>query len=1858
MRFQPFALAATLVVTPFFITPVFAQAAQEDRDVGFIQGLIEDNLSNEGTTVRIEGFDGALSSRAVVGELTIADTDGVWLRATDLALDWNRSALLRGRVEVQEMSAGTIEIIRAPLGAETTELPDAQAKPFSFALPDLPVGIDIEQIRADRIVLGAALLGTQYDFSLDGQVALSGGEGTANIVAERLDATVGSFEIAGAYSNDTRILALTLDLTEAADGLVAKALDIPGRPSVRLLLNGEAPIDDYAATLSIATDGTERIAGEFGLVTVASEGDGPAVQDVRLDITGDVTALIDTGYADFFGTDARLALQGGRDAAGAITLRALEVEAQAVQLTGSAAFAPDGWPLTLDLEGRVAGPDGAPVLLPGAGSATYVDEVLLDVAFDAAAGDEWQGVFTLMGLDHPAVTIPVLTLDGSGVIVPARADTPGRFTADVAYSADALTLADAGLAEALGAQIAGRLAVARVSDGPFEISALTLTGPGVELSSNGTVQGPADGFATDVAATLTAADLGRFGAVTGLDLAGQADVGITASLRPLDGIFDLSIDGTTADLALGIAELDPLLAGDGTVDLVAARDTDGTRLETLRVVTDETTVTATADITNTGLSADFALDIRDLGIALDGLDGPATITGTATTGAGGFTAIDARAALRGTTADIAATLPPAQSTTPADISISADIADLAPFSPLAGRDLGGAIALMLTGTAAMDATTFDLAITGDSTDLAVGIDQLDPFLAGAASLQGRAVRSSPLSLNIEDFSLTSPTVSLTADARIVDGVGDAEFDLALADVAPALPDLSGALSLGGTVSRDAAGAVTADVAGDGPGDAAIDIAATLTAAFALQAEAEIAVGDLRPYSALAGQQLAGSLTLTAAGSATDATDTATTPFDVVFRTSLRDLAAGERRLTGTFGANGIAGRSDTGALTVLAEASGPGGLALDAQGSMAAPADGGALAGQISLSAQELGVYSAILGEDLAGSVDLAASGTAMPDGSTFDVTFDLSGADLSGYGYGLPGAITASGTAGRAEDGSQTADIDATGPGDLVAAVDATMGPAADGGRISGSVSARARDLSVYSGLAQSPLSGAVELSATGSALPDASAFDVTFDLSGRDLSGLGQSLPGALAANGTAARDAGGVTSVDVAATGPGNAVIDVDGTLASAADGGQINGLLTAQIASLAPYSGLAGRGLAGSVDLDLSGMVWPDLSGFDLDFDLSGSDLSAGGVGLPGGLAARGTALRETGGETSIDLDATGPGGLDVTLTANGTDTVRVDLNAGIDSLSTYAGLIGRPVAGGLTADLRGTTALDFSTFDLALDATTRSIDPGIPALRPLLAGTGRIDGQVSRGPGGTLRATGLDVAFAAFSVSGDFDSAGGSGGGTFEARLADVGQFVDGLAGPATAGGSARLQPGGGVSLNIEATGPGGTRATVLGSVLGNGNLALNINGAAPLALANPFIAPRTLEGQSTFALSVNGPPAITSLGGTVTLAEGRLFAPTLGQTVTGLGGTVQFRGGQAVLDLGAGLDAGGRLSVAGPIGLSAPNTADLSIAAENLILRDPTLFETTANGRITVTGPLAGGARIAGTVDIGETEIRVPSSGISVLGDLPVVTHVEAPADVRQTLNRAGLTIAGVEAGTGGGGGGGGTAYPVDLLIRAPARIFIRGRGVDAELGGELRITGTTAQLIPIGQFELVRGRIDILQQRFELDEGGAFLQGDFVPFIRLVATTETGDGTTVSVIVEGPADDPEVRFESQPDLPQDEVLARLIFGRDLSSISPLQAVQLAAAVSTLAGRGGGGLIDDFRQGIGLDDLDIVTDDEGGVGVRAGAYLTENVYTDVVIGTDNTEITLNLDVTDDITVTGTAGSDGDTAIGIFFERDY
>ncbi|PYE84134.1 translocation/assembly module TamB domain-containing protein [Pseudoroseicyclus aestuarii] len=1963
-----------LLALLFCLLPLAAVAQSEEEDRGFLQGLIEDNLSTAGRQVQISGFQGALSSRATIDVLTIADAEGVWLRAEDLVLDWNRSALLRRRLEVTELSAGLIELSRPPQGEEQANAPSPEATPFS--LPELPLSIRLDELDIARLVLGEPFLDEEIALSVTGSAQLAGGEGTVTVAADRLDGQEGHFEIAGSYSNETRDLSLNLDLSEAEDGIVARVLDLPGRPSVSLQLQGEGPLDAFDATLALATDGEERLSGTFAL---EAEGEEAAVtRSFSADLSGDLTPLLAPDYAGFFGREVSLQVAGTQPAGGGFDLTDLSLMAQAIQLEGSAQIGADGWPEAFALTGEIGTGGSDPVTLPFAGGATLTGADL-SLDFDASRGDQWTLDLTAQDFAQPGLTIPQLELSGGGVIDRGSDTDPSAFSADLSYVARGIRFDDAALADALGAEITGDIEVARQGEGPFEIGALTLNGPGLELSGTGSIDGPGNGFEAETSIDLSAQALERFATLTGLDLAGAADVTIESTVRPLDGIFDVSIDGQTQDLAVGIGEVDPYLEGTGTVALRAVRDETGTRLPQLDIETPQITATAGLDLTSGVSDATFDISVADVSYALNGLTGPATLTGTANRDAAGVIVADIDAELPNGTASVTARQEaPDEEGEPGQITfdLSADLSDIAPFSDLAERELAGAARLTAQGTTYQDARLFDVTLDARTQDLVLSVPQADPLLAGTVTLSGEVLREGPESFRVEALDLEAPALSAEGRAALAGQV--LSFDLIanspdLSPVGAALDrPIAGevALDADGTLVLDLSSAdITFDATGTGittgieaadpllqgsvtasghavrsgpmagrvedlrlatetlraSGSAVVDEEGIATLDLSFDAD------DLAPLSAAAGRDLSGSAGGRIEGTLAIDASTADLTVDVAGQDIVTGLPQADPLLAGTVSLSGRATRSGPRSFAVE-------GLDLrtpDLTASGDASLEGESANFDLTAASGDLSVLSAAVGQDLSGSINIDAEGTAQTDASLFDVTLYASGNDVqTGIAQVDPllaGPLRLTAQATRTGEATgEVRDLELS-TGALTASGNAELAQGDSGPVATFDIDLDTPDLAPLGDAIGRALGGSLTASAEGRAALDLTAFDVTLNAEGQDVTtGISEAdaqLLGPVTLTARAVREGETTRLENLDLT---SSALSASGTAALTGDDATFD--LTADVGDLAPIGDLIGRPLTGSASLDAEGSARTDLSQFDLSLDAAAQDVTTGiaqldqllageaqlsaeasrsgpetirvprfsltspqltasgsadiedgqgtaqidarlaeiGLftpGLSGPATVTGTLGSGTDGSYTFDLDGTAPGTV-LSASGNIADSgnglvITTDASARADNLVPFSQLAGRPLAGSVSADVSGSVAADLSQLDMAIDASASGLDVGIPAVAQLLAGTGTVTGRILREDGGPFLADDLAVRFPNIAADADLTSLGGGAAeGTFDVRLADIGLFVPQLPGAARAQGSFSRDASGTISLDADATGPGGTNATASGTIAPSGDLDLDVTGSAPLGLANPFIEPRLLDGTASFDLAVNGAPGLDAVSGTITLNSASITDPDLGTSITGIGGTVRLSGGQANLAIAGGFSEGGSLDVDGTIGLSAPFPGDITISAEDVVVRDPQLYETSADGRITITGPLTGGALIAGTIDIGTTEVQVPSSSVGALGALPEVRHVGAGPAVRRTLERAGLTVAGTEIGSEGGAGSGGASsggggFGLDIRIRAPQEIYIRGRGLDAELGGQLTITGTTNNVIPAGEFELIRGRLDILQQRFDLSEGGAYLQGDFTPYIRLVAQTEAATGTVVTITIEGPISEPVVTFGSSPDLPEDEVLAQLIFGRDLSSITPFQAVQLAAAVGTLTGRGGGAL-NDLRQGLGLDDLDITTDDEGNAAVRAGRYISDNVYTDVTVGSEETDVNINLDLTDTVRATGSVSSEGDTSLGLFYERDF
>ena len=84
-----------------------------------------------------------------------------------------------------------------------------------------------------------------------------------------------------------------------------------------------------------------------------------------------------------------------------------------------------------------------------------------------------------------------------------------------------------------------------------------------------------------------------------------------------------------------------------------------------------------------------------------------------------------------------------------------------------------------------------------------------------------------------------------------------------------------------------------------------------------------------------------------------------------------------------------------------------------------------------------------------------------------------------------------------------------------------------------------------------------------------------------------------------------------------------------------------------------------------------------------------------------------------------------------------------------------------------------------------------------------------------------------------------------------------------------------------------------------------------------------------------------------------------------------------------------------------------------------------------------------------------------------------------------------------------------------------------------------------------------------------------------------------------------GPGQPAGFALTSDPSLPQDEVLSRLLFKKASGGLSPFQALQLAQAVAQFSGGAGGvDVFEQARKGLGLDSLDVSTGRQRRTGAR------------------------------------------------------
>ncbi|MCB8821770.1 translocation/assembly module TamB domain-containing protein [Microvirga rosea] len=436
-----------------------------------------------------------------------------------------------------------------------------------------------------------------------------------------------------------------------------------------------------------------------------------------------------------------------------------------------------------------------------------------------------------------------------------------------------------------------------------------------------------------------------------------------------------------------------------------------------------------------------------------------------------------------------------------------------------------------------------------------------------------------------------------------------------------------------------------------------------------------------------------------------------------------------------------------------------------------------------------------------------------------------------------------------------------------------------------------------------------------------------------------------------------------------------------------------------------------------------------------------------------------------------------------------------------------------------------------------------------------------------------------------------------------------------------------------------------------------GDIDLSVQGRLDLNVANNYlsISGRSVTGAVDIDARVTGSTINPLVTGSANLSRGSFTDAEQGIRLSDIRGRVVARGTDiAIEQMTASTRNGGSLTASGRIRIdpAAGFPGDIRISGSRAELASNDIVTTTADLSIFLSGPLAQNPRINGEIRILSMEVSIPERLATTIRPLEGTKHVRPTPTAAARLALAARAKASTRRTTP-------FNAALDLTVSAPSRIFVRGRGIQAELGGSLRLTGTLADPVAIGAFDLRNGRFTIVGTRLDLTRGRLTFTGDLTPETDFAAETRAGD-VTAQVFVTGSAREPRFAFSSDPALPQDEVLSRILFSKASGGLSVGQAVQLAQVAAQFAGGGGDDVFETLRRSLGVEGLDLSFGADGGPTIGISKALSDRISVGVRAGAsaEQSGVSVDIDVTRRIRVQGEVGANGNTSVGIGAEWEY
>lgn len=240
-------------------------------------------------------------------------------------------------------------------------------------------------------------------------------------------------------------------------------------------------------------------------------------------------------------------------------------------------------------------------------------------------------------------------------------------------------------------------------------------------------------------------------------------------------------------------------------------------------------------------------------------------------------------------------------------------------------------------------------------------------------------------------------------------------------------------------------------------------------------------------------------------------------------------------------------------------------------------------------------------------------------------------------------------------------------------------------------------------------------------------------------------------------------------------------------------------------------------------------------------------------------------------------------------------------------------------------------------------------------------------------------------------------------------------------------------------------------------------------------------------------------------------------------------------------------------------------------------------------------------------------------------------------------------------------------AIRYDISIEGDDRIFIRGRGLESEWRADVQVAGRANKPTILGFMRLRNGDISFAGRRFDMTRGEIVFDNLSVnnPVLDLKAERTTRSGVLAAIVIAGRADAPKITLESTPALPQEDVMALILFDKPANELSALESLQVAEGLAELGGIGpfgGNGVTGSARQALGLDMFNVDFDeaDSSASTLTVGKYVADGLFVSATQDArgQNGSVRIEYEIDDSFTVETELRQDGDQTVSANWKHDF